>query len=302
MAEENGNNAALLGNPAVSPLIDADEPTTAKAEVKADPAPAAEDNKADRPDATDENADPGDKEHQKQSRRQRKLQIERDARIRAETRAEIAERALAERAKAPAVTAVAEPKREDFDSDDAFLKAFIRHEAKQELAEGQKTEREAQQRREAQSKTQAAHQAVADEWTKLENDFKLKVPTFEDDIEDFLEADIGKFPPVTRQAIVEFGPEILHHLGTHPEVVAEILKLSPARQVAALGKIDVSGGPGSDADAEEEIEAPAPRPRAPEPPPPARHVRQGSSAPAGLSDDMDVYVQQRRKQGARWAR
>jgi hypothetical protein len=293
--ENSGINAELLSDPAPSPLIDADEPAAAKpkddgaqsAATEADPATDADEQKTDTPDATDENAD------KKPSRRQRKLQIEREARAAAESRAEAAERALAEvRAK----SAPTEPKLEDFASEAQWLRACQKFDAEQAAS------------RPAPRVEPADRQRIAEDWQERERDFIAEVPTFEKDVSSFLDTEIGYFSQAAREEIVKLGPEILHYLATNPDVADDIIELSPRRQVAALAKLDVSkaGAPqGGDAgdEADEDVR-PTPKPLAsrPDPPAPPRHTRQGSTAPAGLSDDMDAYIQQRRKQGARWAR
>ena len=275
--------------------MDADEPTTAKpkaegsnAAAEANPATDADEQKTE-PDATDENAD------KKPSRRQRKLQHEREARAAAEARAEAAERALAEvRAK----TAPTEPKLEDFASEAQWLRACQKFDADQ-----------ARQTQPAQS-LDRSQARMAEDWQEREKEFIAEVPTFEKDVAPFLKTEIEYFSQAAREKIVELGPEVLHYLATHPDEADDIIELSPRRQVAALGRIDVSkavgptgGDAGDEADegAEEVRSVPKP-PSRPEPPAPAKHTRQGSTVPAGLSDDMDAYIQQRRKQGARWAR
>jgi hypothetical protein len=295
--ENDGINAALLSDPVPSPLVDADEPAAAKpkaagaqsAAVKADPATDADEQKTDTPDATDENAD------KKPSRRQRKLQMEREARSAAEARAEAAERALAEvRAK----SAPTEPRLEDYDSEAQWLRACQRFDAQQAAQQAPRAE-----------PVDTGRQRMAEDWNEREKEFVAEVPTYERDVMAFVESEIGYFSQAAREEIVKLGPEVLHYLATNPDVADDIIELSPRRQVAALAKLDVSKATGlTDGDAGDEDEgervvqrAPKPASR-PEPPAPARHTRQGSTAPAGLSDDMDAYVTQRRKQGARWAR
>jgi hypothetical protein len=293
MSNDGVNSDALLSNPALSPLIDHDEPAP---ESKEKPAPAAEEQKTDIPDATDENAETQESkeadEERKQSRRQRKLERERDARIRAETRAEIAERELARTKASPQEPG--EPQREQFEDYESYLRAITRYDAAQEAAKTLKADREAFQQREARSTAQSAEQKVADDWTKREKEYIAKAPTFEEDVNNFLEDGVKELSGEARRAIVELGPEILHYLATHEDEVEEIAKLSPLRQVAALGRIDTNK-------AETSGDVSGVQSRKP-PPPPAKHVRGGNSAPAALSDDMSSYIEQRKKQGARWAR
>lgn len=299
--ENSGNNAELLSDPVPSSLIDADEPATAKpkaegsnAAAKADPAPVADAEKTDTPDATDENAETD--EAKKPSRRQRKLQLEREARAAAEARAEAAERALMEvRAKA----APAEPRIEDFASEAQWLRACQIYDREQASA---------RQTQLAQT-SDRTQERLAQDWLEREKDFVLDVPTYEKDVGEFVQREIQYFSQQAREEIVKLGPEVLHYLATNPDVADDIIELSPRRQVAALAKLDISKAVGlTDGDASDEglegARVPASKSIAsrPDAPPPARHTRQGSTQPAGLSDDMDAYIAQRRKQGARWAR
>ncbi len=284
-----GSNAItdLTGNPAPSPLIDADEPP----EVIR-PAPAADEQKTE-PETTDETVDPKEtqeEETRKQSRRQRKLERERDARVRAETRAEIAERELA-RVRTVQPTAEAEPSRDQFEDYESYLDARTEFRAKKTAQETLKAEREAQERTTSQTREQTEHQKQAEDWAKREKEYIAKNPDFEERVNPFVEGDLQEFSREARMLMVELGPEILDHLAQNPDVVDDIIKLSPLRQVAALGKIDLSAPDKGD---ETKKREPAPAP--------AKHVRQGSTAPASLSDDMGAYIEQRRKQGARWAR
>jgi hypothetical protein len=294
---ESGINAELLSDPAPSPLVDADEPAAAKpkadgrnAAAEANPATDADEQKTDTPDATDENAD------KKPSRRQRKLQMEREARSAAEAERD---RLRAELEQVRAKSAPTEPRLEDYESEAQWLRACQKFDAQQ-----------ASQARPVES-VDASRQRIAQDWTEREKDFVAEVPTYEKDVMGFVNTEIGYFSQAAREKIVELGPEVLHYLATNPDVADDIIELSPRRQVAALAKLDVSKATGlTDGDAGDEDEgeaavitqrAPKPASR-PEPPAPARHTRQGSTAPAGLSDDMDAYIQQRRKQGAVWAR
>lgn len=317
MPETTDTSAQLLSNPVPSPLIDRDEPADApkaNAPAKATPAPDAEVKKTDIPAAPDENAetapDANADEPRKESRRQRKLQREINARVAAETEARLLREQLAAtqtRQAAPAEPS--EPKRDEFEDYESYLRAVSRYDAKQEAAAILKAEREAAEKRVTEFKTQQGHAKQVEDWNKREKEFTAKVPTFEEDVTPFVDGDLQEFSKEAKQLIVDLGPEYLHKIATDDALIDELLALSPLRQVARIGRIDLSQASqesqpaASTESAETEIEIPeTPRPRRADPPPPAKHVRQGNSAPATLSDDMATYIKQRKQQGARWAR
>lgn len=100
--------------------------------------------------------------------------------------------------------------------------------------------------------------------------------------------------PLTRQiaeALVESDApaKLMAYMAGNPEEVARIAGLSPARQAAEIGKLEARL-------------AAAPKPSAA--PPPIKPIgTRGSASPGDLSKaSMDDYIEQRRKQGARWAR
>lgn len=262
------------------------------------PAPAADDQKAippegEAPPETQETTE--QQEARKQSKFQRRLDRQKTARIQAETRAEIAEKQLAE-AKArldeqskPQETG--EPKRENFASDDAFLKAFIRHEAKQELEQGRKAERDAQQGKEKQQQATVGSEKVAKAWAEREASFQTATKDYEAVVAPFADEELQHLSHDARMAIVEsdVGPALLYHLAKNPDEADRIADLSPTRQIAELGKLEAKVS----MPAKKTTSAPAP----------ASTTTGGRTASKDLSKmTQDEYEAHRKSQGARWAR
>lgn len=101
----------------------------------------------------------------------------------------------------------------------------------------------------------------------------------------------GKPTPFLQAVLDSDAPaKLLHHLGTNPDLAAELSALSPAQMGRRLGRIEAQLST-----------KPAPKAvsRAPDPAKPIGATRGGSN----LADlPMDEYIQQRKAQGARWAR
>lgn len=96
--------------------------------------------------------------------------------------------------------------------------------------------------------------------------------------------------PAVAAAVIDsdVAPKLMHFLATNPDEVERIAQLSPTRQAAAIGRI------------EEKL---ATRPQISNAPPPLKPVgSRGSAANGDLSGaTMETYIEQRKKQGARWA-
>ena len=87
----------------------------------------------------------------------------------------------------------------------------------------------------------------------------------------------------------ERGPEMAYHMATHPEIAERLNKLSPIKAALELGRLETS------------LAAPTARPASKAPPPTTPLKTTGSTVPANLANaDMDTYVIERRKQGARY--
>jgi hypothetical protein len=96
--------------------------------------------------------------------------------------------------------------------------------------------------------------------------------------------------PHVAQALMDSdrGPELAYHMAQHPELAAELNKLSPVKAAMTLGRLETT------------LAAPAAKP-ATKAPAPINPIR---SAPARQADfakaSMDDYIEMRRKQGARY--
>lgn len=197
-------------------------------------------------------------EAKKQSKFQRRLERQKTARIAAETEARILRERLAqfEGQKAPQD---GEPKREQFDDYEAFVRAVARYEAKQttkaERAQAQGNDRQA-----------AADQATAKAWTEREAAFIKTTKDYEEVVAPFVEEELGSLSAGARRLIVDsdVGPAVLHHLATNPEVMERIADLSSVRQIAELGKL------------EDKLSRPAAK-KTTSAPPAANHVQTGKS-------------------------
>jgi hypothetical protein len=264
--------------------------------VEEKPAPVAEEQKTET--AADVTADPEQEtteqqEAKKQSKFQRRLDRQKTARIQAETRAEIAERRVAElEAQSKPQPKEGEPKREDFPDDyEAYLRAVARYDAKQETAATLKAEREARQGKEKQGTEAARNEKLAKDWTEREKTFQAATKDYEETVTPFVDDELQSFSQQARMAIVEseVGPNLLFHLATHLEEAERIAGLSPVRQIAELGKL------------EDKISAPPKKTTSA--PAPISPVNGGKTASKDISKmSQEEYEQHRKSQGARWAR
>ena len=144
-------------------------------------------------------------------------------------RAEAAEQRLASlEAQQPAAPAqsVAEPKVEDFETDEAYHAALIDHRLDVKLAAQATT---VQQTRELERRNEVA------------NDFNAKVATFTETTPDYVDTinQIPQLQPETLEAIMTMdnGPQVAHYLGKHLDVADEIATASPMAAAMRLGEI-----------------------------------------------------------------
>jgi hypothetical protein len=140
----------------------------------------------------------------------------------------------------PAVKTDAEPQRENFDSEVAYVKALTRWEVKQELKEQRETEaREEQAAKE--KEVLARYDAKA-----------IEAQARYDDWKEVMSQDIP-IPSIVGDAIVHTiknGPDVAYYLGKHPEVIQEMLAAHPLEAVAMAVKISekLSGDKGNKSD------------------------------------------------------
>lgn len=83
-----------------------------------------------------------------------------------------------------------------------------------------------------------AAEKVAQAWNERQEAAKTKLSDYESTIA----ASDVKVSDAVRDAIVEsdVGPEILYHLAKNPDFAADLGKLSPARAVAAIGRLEAT--------------------------------------------------------------
>jgi hypothetical protein len=218
-------------------LIDVDE-------VPSKPAPAADEKKTETGEVVKPPVEetPEQQEVKKESRRQRAIRRERDARVAAETRAEIAERQLAEAKAAKPVQQDGEPQRDQFEDYETYLRAVTKYDAKQEAAATLKAASEANQGKERQNQQTAAQQETAKNWGEREKAVIGTDKSYEADVTPYVEEALGDLADGTRRLIVdsEVGPQLLVHLARNPDVHDRISGLSPLRQIAELAKIEAT--------------------------------------------------------------
>jgi hypothetical protein len=234
-------------------------------------------------------------EARKQSKFQRRLERQKTARIQAETENRMLREQKAEleaRLAQQQQPEAGEPKREQFEDYESYLRAVAKYDAKQETAEALKAARMEGQQRQAQGRQAESQHEVAKQWTEREKDFQSKTKDYLDVVQPFVEPDgeMSLLSPAARQAIVELGPEVLYELAKNPDIVERIADLSPVRQVAELGKLQTKQS--------------TPPPKASNAPAPIAPVKAGRSSAPGYSENMSdtEYAAWRKTHGARWAR
>jgi len=121
-----------------------------------------------------------------------------------------------------------EPKPEDFNTVGEYTRALVKYEAKQ-------AGKSAAQNAEV-SRQQAQANEVIGQFVERQKSFKKATP----DYEEALEAADFEIPNIAQQYLVEseFGPQLAYHLAKNPDVAASLRKLSPARVIAQLGKLE----------------------------------------------------------------
>lgn len=175
-----------------------------------------------------------------------------------------------------------EPKAEDFKTAGELIKAQVKWEARQAARNAQKDTARSQQQQTRQA-TVNAFVASQEKFEADHPDYKEVLETVEDD----------RIPPVTLNYFVEnpeVGPALAYYLAKNPDELTRLRKLSPARVIAELGKLEAKAV------------APAAQPNKGEQPTPIRQSRapapvqpiDGSSAPAVQKDPSKMNVQELR--------
>lgn len=166
------------------------------------------------------------------------------------------------------------PRRDMFNDDEAFIDA---------LTDWKLEQRESVVRR---SQVEASQQSLV---TKTENLYKeaAKLPGFDRD-----EFEQLPLTPVIAQALIDSdaAPKLMAYMAANPEEVERIATLSPARQAAELGKLEIKVS-----------SAPVKTTSAPSPINPVG-AGKGRTASDPASMSMDEYIQHRMKHSPVWRR
>lgn len=146
----------------------------------------------------------------------------------------------------PQTEAKGEPKRDQYESYEAFL------EAKAEFAADKAADTRMRKFQEQQQRTAAEHRAreLSDSWaSKLD-----KARDTHDDYDDVVQGSAAQITREMTQAIMEsdIGPQLVYHLAQHPEDAERISKLSATSAAREIGRIEAA------------LLAPKPKPKASE--------------------------------------
>lgn len=208
---------------------------------------------------------------------------------RKETEAEFYRRIAEERQQAPERLQVAQgeqpPKRDDFDSYEAFLQADARYMARMEARQMLESERRAQQ---AQTEHVSAQEQERRFYAQMDK-ARDAIPDFDEVMEGASEAPVTQ---AMRTAIFEsdVGALLTYHLAKNPAEAQRIARLSPVAQLKAIGAIEAS------------LQR-KPEPQVSKAPAPIKPIGGGSGgAPDPSKMSMEDYQAYRAKQGASWAR
>ena len=130
-----------------------------------------------------------------------------------------------------------EPKPEDFKTVGDYTRALVKYEAQEA---GKKSRANTETERQ-----QAQANSVLSEFGKRQADFMKATPDYEEVLSD-CDVDI---PPMTQQYLVEseYGPQLAYHLAKNPDDITRLRKLSPARQIAEMGKLETKFEKSADA-------------------------------------------------------
>ena len=135
-----------------------------------------------------------------------------------------------------------EPKRDAFQSDAEYLKAFTRWEVKQEM----KAEREAEQK--------AAFEEQIKEARKNYNTRMIALQNENPELKELLAQDISVPPAIEAPILYEMdnGPEVTMFLAQNPEVCQELMEMPPSRAIAEVWKISEKLAAGKTEETDEE--------------------------------------------------
>lgn len=214
-------------------------------------------------------------------------------------------RARADAAAAPPPPAPEKkPVAEDFDTYDEYVEALTDFKAKA-IVDERLTDRD----KKAEERT--AETARATTWGSRLDAAKTAIP----DMDATLRASSTPIMPHVGDVLMEAdrGPELLLHLAKHPDVAEKLNAMKPMAAARELGRIEGSlpalqsvppadDTPPPDKDKPTDT-PPASAARTTTAPPPVKTTGSGRSTTTKLADlPMDQYIEERKKQGAKWAR
>jgi hypothetical protein len=167
---------------------------------------------------------------------EKRLAKERRKREDLERRAQVAEElALKMRQSEPkAPVSDGEPKREQFESYEAYIEARAEWKAEQKVSERWKAERE----REAREKAHTEARTTAESFRKRIQESTKEIP----DIVDVIETSQAPITEIMAQAIrlSDVGPKLLYHLAKNPDEAERIAALPLVQQAKEIGRLEAT--------------------------------------------------------------
>lgn len=130
-------------------------------------------------------------------------------------------------------------------------------------------------------------------WQKAQDEFRASTPDYDEVI---ASADDVPVKPHVFEALQEAkNPALAYHLAQNPDVLARLNQMDTRAVDREIGRLEAS--------ISKPAASSAAPPRTTSAPPPVKPVSQGRSNLVDLNKaNMDEYVEQRRKEGATWAR
>lgn len=205
------------------------------------------------PESTEaETTKPPETEEQKRSKYQRRIDRKNSEIAAARTEARMLKERLEQleaQARPQQQRAAGAPTLDQFDNFEDYMSARVAFEAERVV----ETRLSKAQQAEAARQAQEAQSRVLTSWKDKQEAAADKY----DDFEEVVGASDAPVTPEMRQAIVESdaGADIAYYLAQHPEEAKRIAQLSPIRQIAEVGKLEIK------------ISTPAPRKPTSTPPP-----------------------------------
>ena len=168
-----------------------------------------------------------------------------------------------------------EPDPDAFDDPASYARAIAKWEAKHTVA----TERQ-------ETANLAATDARMQAWEARQADFSVQTPDYQKIVGSSEVPIAGHIADALMDS--DFGPQLAYKLATDPDLAARLNGMSPNRALIEVGRIEAS------------LSAPAVRAPSNAPPPPTPIAASRNNTVDLGKADMDSYVAERRKQGARY--